>query len=296
MHSEVQQWLDEGNFITHNGNKIFYNVFGTGSPLLILHGYPYSSFEWKETINELSQAHRVIVFDLLGMGFSDKPKNHRYSYEEHCEIVSTLLNALSVAEVHILAHDMGVSVAQELIAKDAAGGNNFKINSIAFMNGGLFMDTYKPRFIQRLLSQSPGFVGKFVSKAISKKMVNKSVKALFGTHTQPSDAYLNKQWEILNFNDGKSISYLIGRLVFDKFAYQSRWIAAMQKTNIPLCYICGPADPNSGEHMAKRYEELIANSKVYRLEKHIGHWPMLEDRQEALNAYNRFRLYLSHLS
>jgi pimeloyl-ACP methyl ester carboxylesterase len=156
------------------------------------------------------------------------------------------------------------------------------------MNGGLFMDVYKPRLIQRLLSQTPSIIGKFLSNKISKSSVNKSVKSVYGIHTQPNDDFLEKQWEILNYNDGKSITYLIGRLVFDKYKYQKRWIKAMQNTKIPLCYICGPYDPNSGLHMAKRYETLIPNPKVYLLKDDIGHWPLLEDQKGVLDAFFNF--------
>ena len=288
MNKDILNWLNKGQFLDYQGNKIFYFQEGQGENLLILHGYPYNSFEWKDTIAVLSQNYKITVFDLLGMGFSDKPSNHQYSFEEHCEIVNALLAHLKIKETHLFSHDLGVSVVQELLARDLENNNNFKILSSAFMNSGLFMDAYKPRFIQRLLSQTPDFIGKFISKKISKTSVNQSVKSIFGKDTQPSEEYLDKQWKILNYNDGKSIAYLIGRLVFDKYNYQSRWIEAMQKTTIPLCYICGPADPNSGLHMAKRYEELIPNPKVYLLKKDIGHWGMLEDEEGVLEAFNDF--------
>lgn len=73
------------------------------------------------------------------------------------------------------------------------------------------------------------------------------------------------------FDGQRSITYLIGWQVFDKYKYQDRWIAAMQKTVLPICYICGADDLNSGRHMAKRYEELIPKPIVYYLENGIGH-------------------------
>ena len=293
MHTEVQKWLDRGQFLEVRGNKIFYIQEGTGEPILILHGYPYSSFEWASIWDELTKKHRVVIFDLLGMGFSDKPQNHTYSFQEHAEIVNALLTFLKIDHVHILSHDLGVSVGQELIARnsdaDTEGSNIFKIESITFMNGGLFMDVYQPRLIQKLLSQSPTFVGKFISKNITKAMTNKSIKALFGLETQPNEAFLDQQWDILNYKNGKSIAYLIGRLVFEKNEFQKRWIEAMQTTAIPMCLINGPFDPNSGAHMANRYKELIPNPLIYTLNENIGHWPFLEDGKAVLAAYFDFR-------
>lgn len=289
MDSEIKQWLEKGKIFDFNGHKIFYLQEGAGDNLLLIHGYPYSSFEWKAIWGELTKKYSVIAFDLLGMGFSDKPKNHIYSFHEHAEIVNRLLQNLNITETHILSHDLGVSVVQELIALDKESKNNFKIDSSAFLNGGLFMDRYQPRLIQKLLSQSPDFFGKLLSKIIPKRAVNKSVRELFGTETQPTEEYLDKQWEILNYNNGKEIAYLIGRLVFEKNNHQTRWIEAMQTTEIPMCFINGPADPNSGIEMANRYKELIPNPKVYFLGKKIGHWGHLEDANSVIEAYFNFR-------
>ncbi len=285
---DVKDWKDRGKYFNFKGNNIFYISEGKGENLLIIHGYPYNSFEWSETFDALKEKFTVTIFDLLGMGFSDKPQEHRYSFEEYCEMTNALLLNLIIHQTHIISHDLGVSIVQELLARDLEAKNQFSILSSAFINGGLFMDAYKPRLIQRLLSQTPDFIGKFLSKKISKQSVNKSVRELFGKHTQPTDLFLEKQWEILNYNNGKAIAYLIGRLVFEKYRYQQRWIKAMQTTSIHLCYICGPADPNSGAHMAKRYEDLIPNSKIYMLNDNIGHWPFVEDLKGVLNVYEMF--------
>lgn len=288
MNDSVKNWKSKGLFLKFNQHDIFYGQQGQGDDLLIIHGYPFNSYEWKDTIEELSQNFRITYFDLLGMGFSSKPKNHRYRFEEYCEMVNVLMHTLAIKQTHIFSHDLGVSVAQELVARELEGKNQFKIISSAFMNGSLFIDVYQPRLIQRILSQSPDIVGRIFSKIMTKKMIYKSVKSVFGADTQPSEAFLDEQWEILNYNDGKSIAYLIGRLVFEKYNYLNRWVNAMQKTVVPMCYIYGPADPNSGEHMAKRYVELIPNPKTYALEKNIGHWPIIEDRENLLSKYYQF--------
>lgn len=289
MDKEVLQWQKKGKYLKVFGHNIFYIQEGKGPNLLVLHGYPYNTFEWKSVWNKLTQNYTVLTFDYLGMGFSDKPKNHVYSFKEHSGIVNYLLNYFNIKRTHILSHDLGVSIGQELLARDKEGTNNFKMQSLVFMNGGLFMDTYQPRFIQRLLSQSPAPIGKLLSKLLSKKKLDQAIKSVFGSTTQPSELLLNQFWDILNHKDGKSIAYLIGRLVFDKVNHQEKWIIAMQTTEVPMCFINGPSDPNSGIHMANRYKELIPNPNVKLLNKEIGHWPQIEDPEGVLTAYFQFR-------
>lgn len=290
---EIAQWYDSGKFYCYKGYDLFYKQEGKGENLLILHGYPYASFEWKYVWDDLAAHYNVLAIDFLGMGFSQKPENYAYSFKDHVAAVNEIANYLNIKDLHILSHDLGVSVAQELLAMDRQYGNAFKIHSVAFCNGGLFMDAYKPRFIQRLLSQSPDFIGKIISRIICKAKIDQSVKSLFGKQTQPDPKLMDQLWTLLNYNGGKRISYLIGRLVFDKVNHQKSWIGAMQQTEIAMCYICGPADPNSGLHMAKRYGELIPNPKIYLLPHGIGHWPHIEDTRNFLGYYRKFRTELN---
>ena len=143
--------------------------------------------------------------------------------------------------------------------------------------------------LQRLLSQSPKPIGKLLSKLLTKEKLEKSIQPIFGPNTQPTDQLINQFWDILNYNDGKSIAYLIGRLVFEKLNHQEKWISAMQNTTIPMCFINGPFDPNSGIHMANRYKELIPNPNVKLLCQDIGHWPQIEDSGSVLLKYQEFR-------
>jgi pimeloyl-ACP methyl ester carboxylesterase len=288
MNARLSDWKKSGKWFLSNGNKIFYKEEGKGEVLLIFHGYPYNSFDFHEVWNGLTQKFRVIIPDMLGMGFSDKPKNYRYTFDDHADMYTSFMQQLKIQDVHFLAHDLGNSVVQELIARDQRQKNPFKIKSIAFLNGGLFIDAYKPRWIQILLSQSPKPIGKMLSNLLSKKNTDRATASVFGPYTKPSGELLQIFWEILNFNGGKSIAYLIGRLVFAKKQYQLRWIKAMQETTIPMCFINGPADPNSGIAMAQRYNELIPGGYVVLLNEHIGHWPQLEAPEAVLEALAEF--------
>lgn len=288
MTLELLNWKSKGNYFNFNTYNIFYIKEGTGPVLTIFHGYPFNSFDFMKIWNELTQNFTVVVLDMLGMGFSDKPKNHRYSFEEMADIYTALIKELQLTENHILAHDLGNSVVQELLARNEENKNPFNIKSIVFLNGGLFTEVYKPRLIQLILSKSPKPIGRILSRLMSKKNVSKATAEVFGDETKPSNELLQNFWDVLNYNDGKSIAYLIGRLVFAKEKYQQRWIGAMQQTKIPMCFINGPADPNSGKHMAERYKIIVPNANVKLLDENIGHWPQIEASQQTLEAYNQF--------
>lgn len=288
MNTELEQWKSTGHYFTYKGHQIFYRKEGSGPFLLLIHGYPYNSFDFERIWEPLVARYTVIAPDMLGMGFSDKPLDYDYSLFDMTEQFLSLARLLGVKETHLLSHDLGNAVIQELIARDSERNNPFAIKSIAFLNGGLFTDTYRPRFIQVLLSRSPDFIGRFLSKVISRARVEAATSSVFGPSTQPSQRLLDNYWEILNYNNGKAITYKMGRLVFEKEKYQERWIYAMQQTLIPMCFINGPADPNSGRHMAVRYAELIPQANIKLLAHHIGHWPQWEAPEQVLLAYYNF--------
>lgn len=289
MSENVLNWKNKGKTFTYNDFNIFYIKEGQGPFLLMLHGYPYSSYDYKFIWKNLTSKYTLVTLDFLGMGFSDKPKNHRYSYEEYCNIITTLFSKLKIEKCHIIAHDLGVSIGQELMTRELEQINTFKIESIAFLNGSLFIDVYEPRVLQKLLSKSPKLIGKILSRMISKKSVNNVVNEVFGPKTKPNPELLDELWEVLTYKKGKSITYLLGRLIFEKIKYQQRWIKTMQITRIPMCFINGPFDPNSGMKMTIRYKQLIPNPNVILLKENIGHWPQIEAPVETLEAYNKFK-------
>ncbi|MCZ8342105.1 MAG: alpha/beta hydrolase [Leptospira sp.] len=291
--NDWMEWLNSGEYFTYKNLNVYYRVIGEGKPIFLIHGYPYNSYDWKDFIeyaksNPLRQKIKWILLDLPGMGFSDKPKDHKYSFEEYADLILFLSIHLKLQSIDILAHDLGASIAQELLAKLESEHIPLKINSIVFMNGGIFSDVYKPRWIQRILSQSPDWMGKYLSRNLSREKIENSILSLFGPNTKINKQKLNQYWEILNYKEGKQIAYLLGRLVFQKPRYQTRWISAMNSTKIPLAYICGPFDPNSGIHMAKKFETTIPKGKLYLLSDGIGHWPQIEAPAEVWNALCNF--------
>ena len=100
-------------------NSIFVIDTEKDSPketLVILHGYPTSSFDYYKVLPELSKRYRVILHDHVGLGFSDKPIDYSYSLKDQATIALQLWKQLELKKVTLLAHDYGTSVATEILA------------------------------------------------------------------------------------------------------------------------------------------------------------------------------------
>jgi pimeloyl-ACP methyl ester carboxylesterase len=192
-----------------------------------------------------------------------------------------LLAHLGVGSCHVLAHDLGDSVGQELLARIEFGQRAYgaaTIDSITWLNGGMFNETYTPRLLQKLMSRTPlgDIMSPFQGSRLSRRMIEPTLDKLFGPRTKPSAELMEQFHQILEYNDGKRVIHKVGRFINDRYTHRNRWVRAMRKTSIPMRLIDGPADPNSGAHMARRYAEVIPDADVVLLADDIGHWPQLE--------------------
>jgi pimeloyl-ACP methyl ester carboxylesterase len=106
-----------GEFLDLNGHRLYYYAAGSrgaGEPVLLLHGFPTSSFLWSGVVRCMAEGHRLIVLDLLGYGRSDPPLGASVSVSAHAERALAVLDVLKVPEACIVGHDLGGAVAQQL--------------------------------------------------------------------------------------------------------------------------------------------------------------------------------------
>ncbi|MBD2495965.1 alpha/beta fold hydrolase [Nostoc sp. FACHB-280] len=96
-----------------NGIDIFYEVKGTGEPVLLIAGFMCDRTYWSLLQPHLVSQYQVIRFDNRGIGQSSIP-NSPYSTQKMAEDAAALLDILGIKQAHIIGHSMGGQIAQEL--------------------------------------------------------------------------------------------------------------------------------------------------------------------------------------
>jgi pimeloyl-ACP methyl ester carboxylesterase len=285
---QLDQWRAAGRSFTYRNQSIFYRDDGNGPALLCIHGFPTSSWDWAKVWPALTARFRVVAADMIGFGFSDKPETYSYSIDDQASLQEELLAHLGIAQVDILAHDYGDSVAQELLARyeERRGERGPAIRSVCFLNGGLFPESHRMRPIQRLLRLP--LLGRLLSRSMTVQTFVSTFPTVFGPQTRPSAVELHDFWTVVAHNNGHAIAYRIIRYIDERRARRDRWVGALQSTGVPLRFIDGPEDPVSGRHMGERYLELIPGGDVVYLEG-IGHYPQVEDPEGMLRAFFDFQ-------
>lgn len=278
----LEEWRAGGELWTHQGLRIFTRSGGRGEALVLLHGFPTASWDWSPLWEPLARRFHLHALDFIGYGFSDKPVDHPYTITSQADLVEAWLAARGVSEYHILAHDYGDTVAQELLARHLERSAKLKLRSICFLNGGLFPEKHRPRFAQRLLL-SP--LGGWVANGITREKLGNSLNNIL-VHPL-SAAEIDGFWTLLEHNNGRAVLPRLITYIPQRRANRDRWVGALENHTIPLRFINGADDPISGEHMLYHYRRLVPRADAILL-RGIGHYPQVEEPAEALRHFLEF--------
>lgn len=102
MHPSIKS-----QFIKVEHLKLHYLEMGSGEPILLLHGWPTSSYLWRNLIPTLAENNRVIALDLPGFGRSDKRLSDSFSFTYQNKMIDSFLKQLGVEKVNLAVHDLG---------------------------------------------------------------------------------------------------------------------------------------------------------------------------------------------
>jgi pimeloyl-ACP methyl ester carboxylesterase len=267
----LDDWLDRAQFFDHESHRIAYWTAGEGRPLLLIHGFPTSSWDWHQVWGALAERRCVIACDMLGFGLSAKPRSG-YSIFRQAEIQMALLQELGVTEFDVVAHDYGDTVGQELLARRNEQGAGFGLGRMLLLNGGLFPEQHRLLPIQRLGSSPFGFI---VGRLMNRQRFGQSFCRVFGVETQPDEQELDDFWRLIAHNDGHRISHTLMHYIAERRKHRERWVGALQQAAVPLKLVDGGVDPISGRHMYDYFRELVPGAEAVCFDD-IGHYPQTE--------------------
>jgi pimeloyl-ACP methyl ester carboxylesterase len=273
-------WLNQGQMLSVLGHSIFLRDSGKDlPPMLLLHGFPTSSWDWYKVWPLLDSHYRLIAPDFLGFGFSGKPFPFPYSISHQADLVEEIVSQLSISGCCIVAHDYAVSVVQELLWRrlNPSQRPSTQFEIVFLLNGGLFPETHRARPIQKLLL---GRWGRWVNLFLTKRSLRKNLHQVFGPNTRPAPEEIDAFWQLINYHQGKRCFHLLIRYMKDRVENRDNWVDALIKTRTPLILINGPEDPVSGIHMVHRYRQLVPNPIVHILDG-IGHYPNVEAPEQV---------------
>lgn len=295
---KLTHWLNQGRFHKHAfkphfENNIFVRHEGDKSKpaLLLIHGFPTCSYDWQPIWDSLSPHFYLITLDMIGFGYSDKPTDFPYSFAAQANLIEDVLTSLDINQVHILSHDYGNTVTQELLARNNDAKQKqtppcFEILSCLLLNGGIFPEVIHPILIQKLLLSPIGFI---VAKGMGYDAFKRNFDNICCINID--DIELRKYWQLIQHNQGDRIFHKLIQYMKERVEHRDRWVGALQQYKQPMRFINGLEDPISGHDMLKRYQELISDADTISLNG-VGHYPQVEAPEQVLE--HAFSFWKSH--
>ncbi|MFA9401254.1 MAG: alpha/beta hydrolase [Acidobacteriota bacterium] len=280
----VFDWRSRGASETFRGRRI--HVFrraGEGVPLVLLHGFPSSSYDWQPLLEQETDR-PVLAFDFLGFGLSDKPRDHVYSLHWQADLTEELVRRhLPGRPVFLLAHDMGTSVATELLARDIDGHLGFELAGSMLFNGSMVLDQASLTRSQKLLR---GPLGPLAARLTNRRVFDREFGALFSPTHPLSEREAADQWSLICHNGGRGIGHRLMHYLEERERLTDRWHGAISDWPGSLSLAWGELDPVATTSVLDALIDLRPGVPVERLPR-LGHYAQIEDPAAIAAALER---------
>ena len=255
-------------------------------PLLVLHGFPTSSFDYAAVLDRLRQGRRVLLFDMLGYGLSAKPDRH-YTMALQADVGAAFVTDLGLDRIALLSHDMGDTVGGELLARRAEGAWPVGVTQRVVTNGSIYIgQAHLTDGQQMLLGLPDARLPEGIP--IDASTLTLSLRATFS----PATPEVPEGWtedpvppaaEQIVHDDGHRILPRLIRYIEERRANERRFTGAIETDPAPLHVVWGLDDPIAVASMVDTLVAARPDATAVRLEG-VGHYPMVEAPSRFVEA------------
>lgn len=256
--AEYSKFVDVGDIRVHYQEK------GSGTPLILIHGYSSSVFTWKDQFDVLSRKFRVIALDLKGFGFTSKPDGD-YSRRAQGELVAAFLDRLNIGSAWLVGNSMGGETALNvavlhpdrvlgLVLIDSAGVQVPGRTSLA------------PAYLQIPV------IGRLLTALAltSDKLVREGLQKSFFDDSKVTDDRVAYYYQPLKTRGGQ-LAATRARTQFGDFPIEDK----LSSIKVPTLIIWGDHDELIPLEAGKKLNSVIRESKLVVFEN-CGHVPQEE--------------------
>ena len=270
--ARVREWSESGTRERVGDHELYvHRRPGDGPAMLWLHGFPSSSYDWRG----LLAAHPggdVLAFDFLGFGLSDKPADHLYTLAWQADAAEELVLRSGLDQVFVVAHDMGTSVATELMAREIEGKARIRISGALLFNGSILLDRASPTLGQKLL-RSP--LGPVFARLSTGRSFRLQFGQIFSDEHPLTRDEAEDQWALMSHLGGTRIAHRTIHYMDERERFTERWHGAFRDWPGVLSLAWALEDPVATVAVLDGLREMREGVPVHELPG-IGHYPQIE--------------------
>jgi pimeloyl-ACP methyl ester carboxylesterase len=265
-------WARRGSHVRlAEGHRLFAVQEGTGPDLVLVHGFPSSSHDFAAALPRLRERFRVTAFDQLGFGLSDKPIAASYSLLDQGRRAGELAQTLGIERARVVGHDMGLTVAVEMLCRQEAGTLGFAIESLVLSNGSHLVELANVTPLQKSLLTDEGAAA-FVAGYDPERFAA-MLRMVWGdpTRTPAVDLRAITWW----FRASLPVIKKIASYNLERAQHADRWRTILARARVPIDVVWGDRDPIAVPEIGTRLAAMSGGSLTVL--DGVGHYPQMED-------------------
>jgi pimeloyl-ACP methyl ester carboxylesterase len=251
-------------------HALFALQHGAGPDLVLVHGFPSTSHDFATALPRLGERFRVTAFDQLGFGLSDKPVEASYSLLDQGRRAGELVRSLGIEHAWVVGHDMGLTVAVEMLCRHQAGELGFALDGLVLSNGSHLVELANITQLQQDLMTDEG-AARFVADYDPERFA-----AMFRfVWADPSSAPALDLRAIAWWLQGSlPVIGKIARYNIERERFADRWRPILGRTPVPLRIVWGDRDPIAVVEIGRRLAQM-SGAPLTVLDG-VGHYPQIE--------------------
>ncbi|WP_437727524.1 alpha/beta fold hydrolase [Sorangium sp. So ce861] len=258
--------------ISIDGVRIFYREAGPASaPVVLLpHGYPSSSFQFRNFMPALADRWRLLAPDYPGFGYSDTPAGFAYSFDGYADLLDRFARALGLERYALYLHDYGSQIGLRLAIKAPE-----RVAALILQNGDIYEDQLGPKYetlkgywasptpenrkrLYEAVSEE-GFRDEFVGE-IDERLVERISPDLW-----------KLSWPLMT-EERRDIMVGLMEGLKENLAWFPRYQAYLRERRPPTLIVWGPQDGFMPEGAARAYLRDLPDAELHLLDG--GHWAL----------------------
>jgi haloalkane dehalogenase len=278
-------WLDRAEYpFVHRylqlpSGRLHYVDEGTGEPVLLVHGTPTWSFEYRHLIRAVvASGRRAIAPDHLGFGLSERPLDFAYTPEAHAENLRGFVDQLGLGRFTLVVHDFGGPIGLPL-ALDGSG----RVTALVLLNTFAWPLDGDAAFVRSAKLAASSF-GRFLYRRL-----NASLKLLmphaYGDRRKLTREVHRQYLAVFSDVDARErVLWTLARaLLGSRDHYASLWERRSALERLPALLVWGMRDSGFGPGALARWREALPHAQTLELEA-AGHWPHEEEPEFVSRA------------
>jgi haloalkane dehalogenase len=276
-------WLDRAEFpfrsrwlqTTHGA--VHYVAEGPegAEVVLLVHGTPTWSFEYRRLIAELSRTRRVLAFDHLGFGLSERPRDFSYTPEAHTRVLRELVSRLALTRFSLVVHDYGGPIALPLACEEPE-----RIRSLVVLNSWMW-----PLSEDAELARAARLAGSGLGRLLY-RWFNVSLRLLlpgaYADKRKLTPRIHSQYLAVFRERDARvQVLWTLAKALTASAPSLSRlWQRRATLASLPALIVWGMRDRALPPRVLSRLREALPHAQVHALPD-AGHWPHEEAPEQV---------------